>query len=334
MALLLVLQIALPLVLLGWLALTPAASIVGLGLQILGTALCLAALGLTGLWMFPPWWMAYVWGGAGLLAAGLALFRHISAHPAHPVTTRTNTCTSTVPVGGLALGAALFFAVLSLTGGYLVTHALAGRAPSSALLAQQVDLAFPLATSGAGTYLVVNGGYDTTINAHLKTLDTTQSAFAAWRGQSYGVDIVKINALGLRATGVQPAEPQAYLIYGTPVLAPCDGWVVVVVDGLPDMPVPQVDRVHLAGNHVLLRCERADVLLGHLKPGSLQVKVGAPVRLGQVVGAVGNSGNTGEPHLHIHAQQPGTAQQPFSGNPLALKLAGRNLSRNDRVNTP
>ena len=48
------------------------------------------------------------------------------------------------------------------------------------------------------------------------------------------------------------------------------------MDGLPDMQVPEVGREHLGGNLVLLRCAeaktRADVLLGHLRPGSAQAR--------------------------------------------------------------
>ena len=48
------------------------------------------------------------------------------------------------------------------------------------------------------------------------------------------------------------------------MLAPCVGEVVIAVDGLPDMKVPEVDRDHLAGDHVMLRWAEANVLLGHL----------------------------------------------------------------------
>jgi murein DD-endopeptidase MepM/ murein hydrolase activator NlpD len=48
------------------------------------------------------------------------------------------------------------------------------------------------------------------------------------------------------------------------------------------------------------------LLMGHLSPGSIQVKVGDPVKLGQQIAKVGNSGNTTEPHLHIQAQTIGT----------------------------
>ena len=37
----------------------------------------------------------------------------------------------------------------------------------------------------------------------------------------------------------------------------------------------------------------------HMQPGSLRVKVGDRVRRGQVLGLLGNSGNSSEPHLHF-----------------------------------
>jgi murein DD-endopeptidase MepM/ murein hydrolase activator NlpD len=51
---------------------------------------------------------------------------------------------------------------------------------------------------------------------------------------------------------------------------------------------------------------RRYLLIGHLSPGSIQVKVGDQVKLGQQIAKVGNSGNTTEPHLHIQAQTIGT----------------------------
>ncbi len=207
-------------------------------------------------------------------------------------------------------------------------HARAGRAPPSGTV---VELTFPLSD---GTYLIVNGGSDLSINAHLMTLDAAVPRFLAWRGQSYGIDIVQINAFGLRAQGVQPTQPNAYRIYGAKVLAPCAGEVLAAIDGLPDMKPPQADRDHMAGNHVLLRCADADVLLGHFRPGSLRPIPGARVRVGDVIAEVGNSGNTGEPHPHIHAQRPGPPGAPLGGDPRPISFDGRFLVRGERIERP
>jgi hypothetical protein len=103
-------------------------------------------------------------------------------------------------------------------------------------------------------------------------------------------------------------------------------------DGLPDMPPPQPDRTHIAGNHVLLECDGVHVLLAHFQRGTVRVRREQSIEAGAVIGHVGNSGNSNEPHLHIHAQRPAPAgAEPLSGDPLPIRLGGRYLVRNDRV---
>ena len=312
---LVVLQLGLPLFLIGWVALAPLKSKLGFFFQTVGTSLSVLGLALTGLWLFPPWWTPFVY--AGLLAAASAYgWRKRS-----PFKSRR-------PSGWTAWIVTTLFVAVGGWGATQSLRALAGRQQQAGTV---VELAFPLKS---GTYLVVNGGSNISVNQHLMTLDISISRFYAYRGQSYGVDIVKIDKWGLRATGLQPTQPDAYDIYDEPVFAPCSGEVLIAVDDVPDNQVPQVDRAHMAGNHVLLRCTNADVLLGHFKPGSVKVRLGNQVSVGQVIGTVGNSGNTGEPHLHIHAQQPGTASEPLSGNPLPMRLNERFLVRNDRFAVP
>jgi murein DD-endopeptidase MepM/ murein hydrolase activator NlpD len=59
----------------------------------------------------------------------------------------------------------------------------------------------------------------------------------------------------------------------------------------------------MAGNHVVLDIGGGRyVLYGHLALGSLRVRVGDDVRRGQVLGHVGDSGNSDAPHLHLQVQ--------------------------------
>jgi murein DD-endopeptidase MepM/ murein hydrolase activator NlpD len=46
---------------------------------------------------------------------------------------------------------------------------------------------------------------------------------------------------------------------------------------------------------------------------------------------VGNSGYSTEPHLHIHAQRGGGGADPLAADPLPLKVEGRTLVRNSRI---
>ena len=88
-----------------------------------------------------------------------------------------------------------------------------------------------------------------------------------------------------------------------PVLAVSDARVTEAVDGLPDLPVGGYTRHDMAGNHLVLDIGGGhDVLDGHLQQGSVRVRVGERVRRGQVIGQVGDSGNSGEPHLHLQVQ--------------------------------
>jgi murein DD-endopeptidase MepM/ murein hydrolase activator NlpD len=115
------------------------------------------------------------------------------------------------------------------------------------------------------------------------------------------------------------------------VISPCDGEIMVAVDGHPDMPVPQHDRAHMEGNHLIVSCGDVWVVLAHLREGSVRHAAGAHVRTGDVLGEVGNSGNTDEPHLHVHVQRPGTAEAPLGGEPLPVRFGKQWLTRNMRL---
>ncbi|MGH7448112.1 MAG: M23 family metallopeptidase, partial [Longimicrobiales bacterium] len=85
----------------------------------------------------------------------------------------------------------------------------------------------------------------------------------------------------------------------------------------------------VSGNSVVIDLGGRYAFYAHLIPGSLRVSVGDRVRRGQVIGRVGNSGNSTEPHLHFHvvdALAPGTSTLGAEGIPYALarfELVGR-----------
>ena len=100
-------------------------------------------------------------------------------------------------------------------------------------------------------------------------------------------------------------DPRSYVIYGEPVLAVAEGVVAAARDGLPDQvpgALPSgIGMEEVDGNFVVLDLGNdVFVLYAHLRPGSLRVRVGERVRRGQVLGAVGNTGNSQAPHLHLH----------------------------------
>lgn len=103
-------------------------------------------------------------------------------------------------------------------------------------------------------------------------------------------------------------DTRSYYAYGEAVLAVADGRVISAKDGIPDnLPAHEGFRAAvpltmetLAGNTITL-----DVGGGqfahymHLQPASVRVKSGDPVRRGDVLARVGNSGDAREPHLHF-----------------------------------
>ena len=312
----LLLQVALPAGLLLWLALgRPRDGATWLMTVVLATG-CIGLIAKSGLWLMLPAWLPAAYA-ALLLAAAAVSLRRLRAIAFRPRGSRA--------VAGLVLRGGAIVVVAAL-----LAHVARGRRPPSGEL---VDLAFPLRSrTPAGRYLVVNGGSVTMLNAHRMTRKGER--FTPYRGQSHAVDLVRTDRRGRRARGALPRDPAAYVIFGDSVVAPCTGRVAVAEDGHPDMPPPEADLVHLAGNHVIVACRDAWVLLGHLQRTSVRVTAGDAVHVGDVLGLVGNSGNTGEPHLHIHAQRPGTAAAPLGGEPLPIRLGGRYLVRNDRITPP
>jgi hypothetical protein len=98
-----------------------------------------------------------------------------------------------------------------------------------------------------------------------------------------------------------------YYVYGRPVRAPADGTVHMVHDGEPERPIGHWQFVRTAGNHVVLEVAPSEFLfIAHMQPGSITVAPGDRVMAGHVLGLVGNTGNSSEPHVHLHLQDTPT----------------------------
>lgn len=300
-----IVQIGVPLVLIVLNAIVPAASWWALGMRALLLGLGLAWLVLGGLWLYPPWWTPFVMVVFALLSLIPPILR-LSRGGASRRPWRRWSETAIVAVTAVAVLVVL-----------VVPAAAARTLPRGPV----VDLAEPL---DPGTYYVASGGSTIALNRHLATRDSD-----TWRGQSRGVDLVKVDSLGRRAHGIAPENPEDYFIFGEPVIAPCVGSVVATRDDLVDQRVPQVDRENPAGNYVLLQCGASQVLLAHLRQRSVVVKQGDRVELGTPLGRVGNTGNSSEPHLHLHAQRPSTdSAEPFAGEPEWITIEGHFPIRN------
>jgi hypothetical protein len=122
--------------------------------------------------------------------------------------------------------------------------------------------------------------------------------------QRYAIDWERLDAQGRLWTGDETVLSN-WPGYGSEVLAVADATVARAIDGLPDQ-VPGALPTNIApaqadGNAVFLRLpDGRFVFYAHMIAGSLRVKPGDRVQRGQVLGLLGNSGNSSAPHLHLH----------------------------------
>ena len=125
----------------------------------------------------------------------------------------------------------------------------------------------------------------------------------AWVAQRYAVDWEQTDAGGRIYAGARE-KLESYAIFGQPVLAVADALVVSVIDGEPEqtpgnyptnIPLDKAD-----GNCIILNLgNHRYALYAHMQPGSIKVRSGEKVHLGQVIGLVGDTGNSIVPHLHF-----------------------------------
>lgn len=308
------LQIILPLTLVSWLAFAPLSNWLSFIIQATAAGIALLALLLVAVWLIPPWWTPYLYLALWLAAVLWQTSRLM----------KSSDISSGRMLDYAGLAALLPLATLAT---FLSVRAVAGHFPPDGEAV--IDIAFPM---GSGTYFVASGGAAATINGHFITLDPVTERQRAYRGQSYGADLVKLDKWGLRASGWRPTDPAAYAVFSEPVFAPCSGTILQARDGMADMIVPQTDVTRLEGNHVYIGCGDFAVLLAHLRKNSVLVQGGDRVTQGQKIGEVGNSGQSSEPHLHVHVQRIAEETAPiFLADPVFVTVEGNFLVRNERV---
>ncbi|MBY0546524.1 MAG: urea transporter [Candidatus Obscuribacterales bacterium] len=111
------------------------------------------------------------------------------------------------------------------------------------------------------------------------------------------------------------ASLQDFHCFGKPVVSPAFGTVVSCRADLPDNRPGDVDTTNNWGNFILIRLDCGlYVMLAHLQRNSVRVQVNHRVHPGMMLAAVGNSGRSPQPHLHMHVQEdavPGSVTVPF-----------------------
>ena len=120
--------------------------------------------------------------------------------------------------------------------------------------------------------------------------------------QKNAFDFLIYDEKGLTHKGTGEAN-EDYYAFGKELYAPCDGEVVLVVDGIKDNIPGVLNPIYIPGNTVIIKTANGEfVFFAHFKQHSIVVKQGQKVTTGALLGLCGNSGNSSEPHLHFHLQ--------------------------------
>lgn len=191
-----------------------------------------------------------------------------------------------------------------------------------------------------GPWLAANGPSNT--SGHRRALIPVGGVPSI--SQRFAIDYVKLGSDGKTYTGDSLVN-RNYLAEGNDALAVADGRVSEVKDGIPEN-VPGIDSravpitlETIGGNHVIIDLGQGRfAFYAHLQPGSIRVKVGDRVKRGQVIGLVGNTGNSTEPHLHFHISDSssplGSEGVPYAHESFEVVGNCRSLTGDCQRSTP
>jgi len=189
-------------------------------------------------------------------------------------------------------------------------------APTPVVRTPAVVVAPPL--RGAG-WVVANGCCDA-FTAHRGTVLPVNGANHV--AERFAIDFVQVGSNGRIFDG--PGDMlSSYRYFGEPIYSATKGKVVRVLDGIPETPAgafpPNPTAQTAGGNHVVVDMGRGRyAFYAHLQPGSITVRVGQRVSTGQVLGMLGNTGNSDAPHLHFHVMD---SPSPLASNGMPYRFA-------------
>jgi murein DD-endopeptidase MepM/ murein hydrolase activator NlpD len=162
-----------------------------------------------------------------------------------------------------------------------------------------------------GQWTVVHGGPRRATNYHHGS-----------RSQRYAYDIV-VKKNGRQKPAGSAKTNNAYYCYGKTLRAPASGVVVRAINDVPENRPGERGRA--GGNGLVIDHGFGEFsALWHMIPGSVKVKAGDRVEVGQPIGRVGNSGRSTMPHIHFHVNSDD------GGRPIGLPAAFVEVYVNDR----
>ncbi len=189
-----------------------------------------------------------------------------------------------------------------------------------------VEIELPLRN---GQYLVTDGGNSKTsrlINYHYNS--EVHKRNKTNYSMLYATDIVQVKN---NSKKFFPLKNEDYPIFGEKIFCPMEGEVVVVINSIDDNLPYSGNYPYNTGNTVVIQNPFYFFLLGHLKKGSIEVKEGESVKIGQLIGLAGNSGYSERPHLHIQLIKSNKGDY-WKGLGISMRFKNRNLFKNRLIN--
>jgi hypothetical protein len=175
-----------------------------------------------------------------------------------------------------------------------------------------------------GTGWVVGAACCDALTAHRSAVLPINGALRV--AERFAIDFIQVNPQGFLFSGPLTAL-SSYPFFGTDVLSATSGTVVGVVDNRPETPPGTlpigITAAQAGGNYVVVAVGGGRyAYYAHLQPGSIVVRPGQQVRVGQKLALLGNSGNSDAPHLHFHIMD---GPSPLNSNGLPFRFTQFNL---------
>ena len=160
--------------------------------------------------------------------------------------------------------------------------------------------------------------------------------------QRFAIDWMRLDDAGRFVHG-DSSDVHNFTCYGADILAVADGTVIETQSDLEDqkpgvLPDPKTINIdNVDGNHVILDLGNGVyAFYAHIQKDGVLVHVGDHVTRGQVLGKLGNTGNTSAPHLHFQLMD-GPSALGAQGLPYVIdsfQLAGQlNQAQFDAAST-
>ncbi len=187
---------------------------------------------------------------------------------------------------------------------------------------KSVDIGFPFKD---GNYIITEGGnsrISRLMNYHYHS--PTHKKNKTNNSMLYATDIVKI--LNGKSDFL-PKSNEEYPIFNEKIYSPIDGVIVKIENSINDNDTFAENYPYNTGNTVIIKRDNFYLLLGHLKKDSIIVKEGDLIQTNDLIGAIGNSGWTERPHLHMQLIESDSKNYWF-GKGICIRYKNKNLYKN------